>query len=65
MTIKKEQLQRQLINQRHAYTQLQQGTKTLLAANRLYWTERLLLKLAHQIASLRLRQLAGIMPDDH
>lgn len=65
VTIDKKQLQQELADRQNAYTQLQKGAGALLAINKLYWTERLLLWLAQRIAVIRLRQLAGILPDDH
>lgn len=64
MNIDKKQLEQQLVNQQNAYTQLKQGAGALLDTN-LYWTERLLLRLTHRIATIRLQQLAEIRPDDH
>lgn len=65
VTIDKKQLQQELADRQNAYTQLQKGAGALLAINKLYWTERLLLWLAQRIAVIRLRQLAEILPDDH
>ncbi|MBK8904484.1 MAG: hypothetical protein IPM53_25120 [Anaerolineaceae bacterium] len=65
MTIDKKQLQQELVIQQNAYTQLKQGAEALLTINKLYWTEQLLLRLTHRIATVRLRQLAAILPDDH
>lgn len=65
MTIDKKQLQQELADRQNAYIQLKQGAEALLAINKLYWTERLLLWLAQRIAVIRLRQLAEILPDDH
>lgn len=64
MTINKGQLQQELVNRQSAYTQLKQGTEALLAINKMYWTEQLLLRFTRRIAFIRLRQLAEILPDD-
>lgn len=65
MTIDKKQLQQELADRQNAYIQLKQGAEALLAINKLYWTEKFLLWLTGRIATIRLRQLAELLPDDH
>lgn len=65
MTIDKKQLQQELVNRQNVYTQLKRGAEALLALNKLYWTEQLLLRLTRRIATIRLRQMVEILPDDH
>lgn len=50
-----------------AYTQLVEGSHTLLGLNTVYWTEALLLKLVRYLYRLRLQQISGIVeqiPDE-
>ena len=60
---KTEALKIQFVDKQAAYTDIEQGTRQLLAMNTLFWTECLLLKLANRIAQKRLAQLAKVMPN--
>ena len=60
-----DELRNQLKLQASAYAHLKRGTDTLLTQGRIYWTERLILRLTGYIAKTRLQQHMIFMhPDD-
>lgn len=67
MNEKDKQLVRKFRTMQTAYTQLVEGSHTLLGLNTVYWTEALLLKLVRYLYRLRLQQISGIVeqiPDE-
>lgn len=61
--IDKEILQQNLAQRQVAYKQVQKGANTLLAVDVLFWTERLLLRLTRKVVTIRLKQVAELVPD--
>ena len=47
-----------------AYRQLHEGSDTLLEIDRLFWMEKLLLKIVRRLHRARLGQLGEILPDE-
>ena len=58
------EIMERLENMGGAYEQLHAGASTLLEIDRLFWTERLLLRLVRGLYGRRLGQIGGVLSDD-
>lgn len=62
MPIRQDKVARKLKKMQLAYLQLYEVTGELLQLDHVYWTERLVLRLARRIGSRRLEQLKEALP---
>ena len=59
-----ESVNKHMIHNQVAYSDIEQGTRHLLVLNTLFWTERVLLKLTNWLAQQRLAQLAKVLSNE-